>query len=161
MVRPHKHVYDGIIVNHMMKEQIHFSYDKNIGKLGKNPVFRWPIKYYPLTQTPTKLYNAIKNSPYPRISWKTLVKYLAMLVKEHVLIKYPRVRRRYNETHYRLSEYKLYLYLRYLHSLRLESRFLSQTPFGHRPYARLLLTKLYVQVIRILKTRMRPFPPRS
>jgi hypothetical protein len=168
LVRPWKHTYDGIIVNYMVREQILFSYDKNIGHFWVSPIFRRDIKYVPLPQNFTKLCEAIRNTPRkqggnPTASPNTAVSHLDELVKKHVLIRYPKRCRKCNETLYRLSEYKLAIYLRYIFRLSATSQFPvedrdTDAPFWYRPYASLLIQKLYIELIRIEK--IRPFPPR-
>ena len=162
MVRPHKYAYNGIIVYYMVREQIEYSYDTNIGKFSKDPTFNYwfmrDIRYEPLPQTPTKLYAEIdrigKEEKWPkRMSWKTLVKYLRDMVKEHTLEEYPRGHRKNNETLYRLSEYKLYLCLDYLFW-----QFQSHGRIGEKPYVPLLIKELLIQLLR--KERIRRYRPR-
>jgi hypothetical protein len=155
MVRPHKYAYDGIIVYYMVKKQIEYSYDTNIEKFSKDPTFNqgfmWDIKYEPLHQIPTRLYEEIdrirKKKKWPMMSWATLIKYLGDMVKEHILLEYPRPDKRNNETYYRLSEYTLWCYLKELDN---RQRFLHHGSIGRRPYAALLITKLRLEVERIM-----------
>ena len=157
MVRPHKHVYDGIIVNFMVKKQIEYSYDTNIGKFSNDPTFsywfRRDIRYEPLPQTPTKLYDEIdrvrKKKKWPMMSWTTLIKYLGDMVKEHTLIEDPRGHRKNNETWYRLSDYKLYLCLLYLHER--PGKYFNHGKIGGKLYSQLLIIRLLIELIRIVK----------
>lgn len=158
MVRPHKHAYDGIIVYYMVKQQIIYTYDKYIGKFSNERTFTYwfmrPIEYDPLPQTPTSLYNKIerirKKNRWPKVSWSTLQKYLKMLVDKHVLIKDSKVKRRYNEKHYRLSDSILHGCLDYLfwHHTKFD-----HGPIGSKPYSNLLIIKLHQELNR---RRVRP-----
>jgi hypothetical protein len=160
MARPPKHIYKGMTIHHMVRETLIFSYEKNIGKFRYAPIFRRDIKYEPLPQTATKLYDAIcsitKEMSWPTMSWTTHIKYLREMVAEHILIP-PKGRRKYNEKPYRLSERKLATYLRYLFERGLLSRIEKETPIGRKPYSGLLFMKLYVEVLLTYR-QDRPFP---
>jgi hypothetical protein len=155
MVRPYKYAYVGIIIYYMVKKQIEYSYNTNIEKFSKDSSFKngfvWDIKYEPLPQIPTKLYAEIdrirKKKKWPVMSWTTLIKYLRDMVEEHTLIEYPRPDKRNNETFYELSEYTLW---RYLKELDNRQRFLHHGSIGKKPYAALLITKLRLELERIM-----------
>jgi hypothetical protein len=153
MVRPHKHAYNGIIVYYMVKKQTEYSYDTNIGKFTNDPGFNYrltrDIKYVPVTVTPTELYNEIghmkKKYRWPTMmSWKTLVKYLGEMVKEHTLVEYPTGHTKNNEHHYRLSENKLFDCISYLHR-----RVIRHGPIGSRIYSRALLNDLWFELYKV------------
>lgn len=136
MVRPVKHVYQNIIVHHMMKQCIHFTCDNKNGQTSGVYISaigrRISCSYLP--QSVSGLYRAIENPDIlrpggnPEITPKTVRRRLKDMVKEHVLVKLPKStgrrwrRNRYrqtktpynNETFYVLHANQLYFYLDYL-----------------------------------------------
>ncbi|MGA9297460.1 MAG: hypothetical protein WBV72_08650, partial [Nitrososphaeraceae archaeon] len=63
-----------------------------------------------LPQSFSKLYRAIRKAGYPTVSRTTVQRHLNRLLKEHVLVKYPKISRRYNETLYGLDTQMLEVY---------------------------------------------------
>jgi DNA-binding transcriptional ArsR family regulator len=105
MVRPYRHTYDDIITDYIMKEEsVQVSKRKKFWEL---PVIK--RRRTPLSQSFSKLYRVIKES-YPTVSRTTIQRHLNRMVREHVLIRYPKGGRRYNQTLYRLNTEGLVIY---------------------------------------------------
>jgi hypothetical protein len=122
MVNRTKFIYDGIIVNYMMKEQLHFGYHYDgarfINKdISKSDLFRaiQENKYGVDADIGQK-------NGYPEIEQKTVQRHLDKLVKAHVLTKVSKAnlskkRRRNNRTLYKLHSNTLFAYVLFLITL--------------------------------------------
>jgi DNA-binding HxlR family transcriptional regulator len=136
MVMPWKHIYDNIIVHHMMKQYIHFT-DNNSKQIASGKYFptigRW-ISFIYTPQSVSELYRAIRNPDKlrpegnPEITREVLLQHLDELVKRRILVRLTKyasqrwVSGRYRwtkkpyrkEALYRLNPSQLYVYFDYL-----------------------------------------------
>lgn len=111
MVRPWKHIYDGVIVNHFVRE-----WSRNAIDTDRR---FWDLQYgspEPFTQSFTQLYNAVDGGN-KRLNHDVFTKHLKRLVEGGTFHKQRRDGKRRYE--YRLCNKKLIAYLEYLDSLYL------------------------------------------
>lgn len=114
MVRPWKHVYDGVIVNHFVKE-----WTRNAKDSDRRV---WEIPYgspEPFTQSFNELYKVI-DCGNNRLNHETFTKHLKRMVEEGTLYKHRKDGKRRYE--YRLCNKKLLEVLTSLLSRQLVSR---------------------------------------
>ena len=154
MVNRTNYDYDDIMINYMMREQIHFTYGRSSDP-KTDAVYIMPINlsvsYTYKDISVSDLYRAILENKYgkevgigkdgyPEIEYRTVQRHLKTLKDEHILVLIPKenlskTRKRNNRTLYKLHSDVLSDYLYYL--LRLLTRdFMSERKLY------LLLTKI-------------------
>jgi hypothetical protein len=133
-----KYVYEGFIVNYMVREQIHFTCGDNRQKsfdgYGYIPGIKRNVYYIYKDVSVTDLCNAIKENKYgkdvgigqkdgyPEITRLTVRRCLKRMVNKHLLVKIDKkklskVRRQKNKTLYKLHPDALLAYFDFLLTL--------------------------------------------